>query len=211
MLAVIRFIHTDFYLHELWRLCPISEPRQPPGGHIDTFIPFLQLFGLVQDFTGGFCWWWGRQAMIAMKENVATRMAAHERMKMMWLPAVETVLEKPMNDCLRMEEGNKCNLHFCDLSYFHFKYEWNPHVMGTSRGKKRTHLHSHFCSKVWNYHLCAEKGLGKKESLTTMVSVSEDIWPLQRSLEKKPNKSKLAVRRFTFNQRGEQSCAEHTH
>lgn len=28
-----------------------------------------------------------------MKENVATRMAAHDRMKMMWLSAVKTVVE----------------------------------------------------------------------------------------------------------------------
>lgn len=71
-----------------------------------------------------------------MKENVATRMAAHDRMKMMWLSAVKTVEENQFNYCFRMEEEKKCNLYFHDLSYFHLKYDRNPHVMETSQGIK---------------------------------------------------------------------------
>lgn len=96
-----------------------------------------------QHTTSCFCWRWGRQAITAMKENVAARTAALDRMKMMWFSAVG---ENQMNYCFRMEEENECNFYFHDSSSFHFS------CYGDQSGQRRMHLHSHFCFQVWNDH-----------------------------------------------------------
>lgn len=61
--------------------------------------------------------------MTVMKEKVATRMAAHDRMKMMWLSAVETVGQSHINCCFRTLERDKRNFYFHDSRHFHLNWD----------------------------------------------------------------------------------------
>lgn len=55
---------------------------------------------MLQHITRDLLWRQGRQAMMAMKEKVATRMAAHDSMKKMWLlPAIKTEKQHFTSEC----------------------------------------------------------------------------------------------------------------
>lgn len=131
-------------------------------------------------------------------------MAAHDRMKMMQLPAVKTVGENQINYCFRMEEINKCNLYFHDLNYFHLKYDRSPHVMETSQSIKECFftLTSVVRCEITTFVCKNLKIIGKKGRPNNNGQCLRT--PLQRSLKKK-----ITVRRFTLDQKGK--SIEHSH
>lgn len=133
-----------------------------------------------QHITSGLCWWRGRQAITAMKENVATRMAAHDRMKMMWLSAVKTVVEIQINYWFRMEE---INAGFIFMIWGIFTKNMTETLMLWRPFKKNASSLSLWLLGVklpllpQNFEI-----IGKKGGLTTVVGFSECTWPLQRKL-----------------------------